>query len=330
MQLRSLHCQIVTFASFVALLAAPGAPQAVAAPQSLDVPAWLKAHVGHGNGQISPVVLQRARALYREKLLAGAINNPCYLAMDATRPSFSGGGRGRRFYVICEGKRTFRAVSSGYGGGRNLHGKANFRNGRQCATHFSNALGSRLTTGGEYVTAEAVTSFKGYYRSGKKETPFLRTFIQFDGEGDTANARPRDIGGHPAVLLRAACRKKNPQSPYANKNGYVAFGKLVDYAAGRSSGCTSWSAADSRTIIPMLEKKPTTLYIYPESTDIEAVAGAVKAGRSLSSAGLYWNASCLKQIGKPKFWPKEKLEPIIAQYKKEHPPGPNRPLPICK
>jgi hypothetical protein len=27
-------------------------------------------------------------------------------------------------------------------------------------------------------------------------------FVQFDGEGDTANARPRALGGHPAVLLR--------------------------------------------------------------------------------------------------------------------------------
>ncbi|MGC1345730.1 MAG: hypothetical protein WA863_06400, partial [Methyloceanibacter sp.] len=38
---------------------------------------------------------------------------------------------------------------------------------------------------------------------------------------------------------------------------------------------------------------PTTLYIYPESTDIVAITRAVKAGRSPSRAGLYWNASCL-------------------------------------
>ena len=52
-------------------------------------------------------------------------------------------------------------------------------------------------------------------------------------------------------------------------------------------------------------------------------------GRPLR-AGLYWNASCLKEIGSPKFWPKETLEPILAQYKKDHPAPPPRPTPICK
>lgn len=324
--------KFVNTVGLIVIVALAGSIPSLAAETNLsDVPAWLRAHVGKGEGQIAPIVLQRARAHYQQKVREGAIKNPCYLAMDATRPSSSGRKRGRRFYVICEADRSFRAVSSGYGGGRNLRGIANFRNGRRCARHFSNALGSKLTTGGAYVTAEAVTSFKGYYRvSAKKDAPYLRTFLQFDGEGETANARPRDIGGHPAVLLRAVCRKKIPKSPYANKNGYVRFGKLVHYAAGRSSGCTSWSASDAKTIIPLLKGNPTTLYIYPESSDIDAVARAVKARRPLSRDGLYWNASCLKNIGTPKFWPKEKLEPIIAKYKKDHPPGPSRPLPICK
>jgi hypothetical protein len=80
----------------------------------------------------------------------------------------------------------------------------------------------------------------------------------------------------------------------------------------------------------MLKNNPSTLYIYPEASDIDAVAHAVKDRRSLSSAGLYWNASCLRQIGSPKFWTKETLEPIIAKYKKTHPRPPTRPLPICK
>ncbi len=70
----------------------------------------------------------------------------------------------------------------------------------------------------------------------------------------------------------------------------------MNYAGGRSNGCTSWSPSDAEQIIPLM-KEPTTLYIYPESTDIEAIAQAVKAGRSPSRAGLYWNASCLKEIG---------------------------------
>jgi hypothetical protein len=191
-------------------------------------------------------------------------------------------------------------------------------------------MDSKLTTGGAYVTDETITRFKGYYRNASgKYVAFSRSFVQFDGEGDTANARPRAIGGHPAVVLRVACLRKAPDSPYANKDGYVPFGTLVDYAAGRSNGCTSWSQSDASKVIPMM-KEPATLYIYPDSNDIDAVAKAVKAGRSPSHAGLYWNASCLRAIGSPKFWPKETLEPILVRYAKDHPAPPPQPTPICK
>ena len=162
-----------------------------------------------------------------------------------------------------------------------------------------------------------------------KYVAFTRSFVQFDGEGEAANARPRAIGGHPAVVFRGICLRKDPDSPYANQDGYVPYGKLVDYAGGRSNGCTSWSRSDAGQVIPMM-KEPTTLYIYPESNDIAAVAQAAKAGRPPSRAGLYWNASCLRAIGAPKFWPKETLEPILAQYKRDHPAPPAGPTPICK
>ena len=75
-------------------------------------------------------------------------------------------------------------------------------------------MDSRLTTGGAYVTAEEITSFKGYYRVSRgKDAALIRSFVQFDGEGDAANARPREIGGHPAVLLRGVCLRKNPAEP---------------------------------------------------------------------------------------------------------------------
>ena len=322
MQLRSL---LIAGVSLVMIVALSGAPRSFAVEQPADVPAWLQAHVGGGEGQIAPVVLQRARALYLQKLSEGAVKNPCYFAMDATRP----GGFTRRFYVICEADQTFRAFPSGHGSGRSVAG-VNFTNGIQCAKNFSNAMDSKLTTGGPYVTDETITRFKGYYRNAAgKYVAFSRSFVQFDGEGDAANARPRAIGGHPAAVLRVACRRKDPDSPYADQDGYVPYGKLVDYAAGRSNGCTSWSQSDAAKIIPMMQE-PTTLYIYPESADIAAIAKAVKAGQSPSRAGLYWNASCLSQIGAPKFWPKETLEPILAQYKKDHPAPPAQPLPICK
>jgi len=324
--LRSRLLLLVSIISLNVIVAVSGSPRSFAVEQPTGVPAWLQAHIGEGEGQIAQVVLQRARALYLKKLSEGAVKNPCYFAMDATRP----GGFARRFYVICEADRSFRAIPTGHGNGRNLQGSANFANGIECAKNFGNAMDSKLTAGGPYVTAETITSFKGYYRDGAgKYVAFSRSFVQFDGEGEAANARPRAIGGHPAAVFRGACLRKDADSPYANQDGYVLFGKLVDYPGGRSNGCTSWSRSDAEQVIPMM-KEPTTLYIYPESDDIAAVAQAVKAGRSPSRTGLYWNASCLKQIGAPKFWPKEILEPILAQYKKVHPAPPPGPIPICK
>ena len=308
-----------------------GTTGSVAAERPSDIPAWLRGHIGDGEAQIAQVVLQRARALYLRKVAAGAVKNPCYLAMDATRPNDLGDGRlGKRFYVICEAERSFRAIPAGHGSGRDVKGVADFANGRECARNFGNALDSYLTAGGAYVTRETKTSFKGYYRDRARQDAVLtRSFVQFDGEGETANARGRAIGGHPAVTLKGVCLKRNPRSPYANQDGYVPFGTLVDYSGGRSDGCTSWSPSDAQQIIPLLKDNPTTVYIYPESHDIEAVAQAIATRQSLSRSGLYWNAVCLKQIGSPKFWAKDVLEPILARYYKDPEPSP-RPPPVCK
>ena len=303
-----------------------------AASPDQTVPAWLEGHVGEEDGQIAPVVLKRARALYMRKAGEGNVRNPCYFAMDATRPADLGEGRpGRRFYIICEAEQTFRAVPSGHGSGRNLKGVLDFSNGRTCAGNFGNAEGSNLTAGGAYMTSEVKTSFKGIYRDPtRQDASLIRSFVQFDGEGETANARKRAIGGHAAQLVKGICLRKSPGNAHADKDGYVLFGKLVDYTSGRSNGCTSWSASDARQIIPMMKDNPTTLYIYPESSDIEAVAKRMKAGGKLPANGAYWNATCLKQIGAPRFLPAGKLEPIIAQYAADHPAPAARPLPICE
>ena len=327
MRLRSVPLGIVVTLSLL-VIALTATVRSFAAPA---IPAWLQAHVGDSDGQISQVVLERARALYLKKVAQGAVRNPCYFAMDATRPGDLGDGvLGGRYYVVCEASQSFRAIASGHGAGKNLKGTVDFSNGRRCSKNFGNAMDSELTAGGAYMTREAKTSFKGFYRTGaKQDAAFLRTFIQFDGEGETANARQRVIGGHAAQVLRAMCMRKSPNSSYADHDGLVPFGKLVDYAGGRSNGCTSWSPADAQQIIAMVKDNPTTLYIYPESRDIAAVAQAAK-DHSPSGAAPYWNASCLKEIGAPKFWPKKTLEPMIAQYKKDHPAPPAQPLPMCK
>jgi len=323
---------VVAFSLLVIVIALSVSPRSFAAEQPSDVPAWLGPDIGEGEGQIAQVVLQRARTLYFQKVREGIVRNRCYFAMDATRPNNLSDGRlGRRFYIVCESDRSFRAISAGHGGGRDLKGVADFANGKECAKNFGNAMDSRLTTGGSYVTGETKTSFKGYYRvSAAQDAVLIRSFVQFDGEGETANARARAIGGHAAELLRKVCLRKDSHSPYASTDGYVPFGTLVDYAGGRSDGCTSWSPSDAGQIIAMVKDNPTTLYIYPDAADIDAVTQAVKSGRSLSRAGLYWNATCLKEIGSPKFWPKETLEPLLARYNKDHPAPPLRPAPICK
>jgi hypothetical protein len=254
-----------------------------AAEQPPDIPSWLMSKVGQGEGQIADVVLRRARSLYFQKVRMGAVKNPCYFAMDATRPHDLGDGKlGRRFYVICESEQSFRAFSAGHGGGRNVKAVANFVNGKSCAKNFGNAMDSKLTAGGAYVTSEIRTSFKGYYRvSATQDVPLIRSFVQFEGEGETANARQREIGGHPAALLRNVCRRKDPHSSYADRDGYVRFGQLEEYANGRSNGCTSWSPQDAKQIIAVVKDNPTTLYIYPEAADIDAVAKAVESGRPL-------------------------------------------------
>ena len=68
----------------------------------------------------------------------------------------------------------------------------------------------------------------------------------------------------------------------------------------------------------------------PKSTDIVAVARAMKAGRSPSRAGLYWNTSCLREIHSPNFWPRETLEPALVRYKEDHPPPRPQAPPMCR
>ncbi|MEQ8348111.1 MAG: murein L,D-transpeptidase catalytic domain family protein [Sneathiellaceae bacterium] len=306
-----------------------------AGAQPAVFPDWLQPHVGTGEGQIAPIVLARARALYQEKQRQGIVRNPCYLAMDATRPSAARDGQpGRRFYVICEAARTFRAESAGHGSGRKLPG-ADSSNERQCARNFSNAEGSNLTMGGAYMTAETRTSFKGYYGDSGQTRAFHRTFLLFDGEGETRNARERAIGGHPAMFVRWRCRLRSPDSPHADPDGFVPFGHLVNYTGGRSNGCTTWSGSASQDIISLVEGDPTSLYIYPESRDIDAIAGAVRSGiapsdAGLSEAGLYWNSACLAAIGAPKFWPKRTLQPVIDRWRQSLPERPPLVLPICQ
>ena len=158
---------------------------------------------------------------------------------------------GRRFYVICEADQIVSrdSVRSRQRSRFERHREFRKRNTvreelQQCDGFQTDDRRSLCDGRGDHVFQRLLS------RSAGKDVALIRSFVQFDGEGDTANARQRAIGGHPAVLLRGVCRRKDPDSPYADQDGYVPFGKLVDYSDGRSNGCTSWSRVGRRANHP--------------------------------------------------------------------------------
>jgi hypothetical protein len=132
------------------------------------------------------------------------------------------------------------------------------------------------------------------------------------------------------VVIRELCELEAPGNPYADQRVTFCLERWWITALAAATTVPVGFPSDAERILALVKDKPTTLYIYPESTDIVAVARAVKAGRSLSRAGLYWNPSCVREIGSPNFWPRETLEPVLVQYKKLHPPSPPQPPPICR
>ena len=64
------------------------------------------------------------------------------------------------FYIICESRKSFRAVFLWLRQWTETENAQISRTARQCAKHFSNAEGSKLTTGGSYVTAENANVFQ--------------------------------------------------------------------------------------------------------------------------------------------------------------------------
>jgi hypothetical protein len=83
---------IKIFSLFLIAIALSASSRSFAAEEASNVPAWLRAHVGEKEGRITLVVLQRARELYFQKVREGLVRNPCYFAMDATRPNDLGHG----------------------------------------------------------------------------------------------------------------------------------------------------------------------------------------------------------------------------------------------
>ena len=76
------------------------------------------------------------------------------------------------------------------------------------------------------------------------------------------------------------------------------------------------------------------IIIYgPPAAGKLTVANAIAERTGIKVFHNHLSIDCVKPViefGTPAFWPKEKLEPVIAQYKADHPPQPARPVPMCE
>ena len=87
MRLRSVLLNIVKiFSLFFIVIALSASPRSSAAVQASEVPTWLRAHVGEGEGQIAQVVLQRARALTSKKCARAWFEIPAILPWTPRGP----------------------------------------------------------------------------------------------------------------------------------------------------------------------------------------------------------------------------------------------------
>ena len=205
-----------------------------------------------------------------------------------------------------------------------------FRKRQTVRKEFGNAMDSRLTAGGAYMTGEVKHVFQRLLprlEQGRGVDPLVRAVCRRRRHRKRQTARHRRASGR---FVAGSMSPEKSAQPVREPRWVRSIWKPRGLRRRPQQRLHQLVAIGRQQIIPMLKDDPTTLYIYPDAADIDAVAQAVKAGRSLPRAGLYWNASCLREIGSPKFWPKETLEPILVQYKKDHPAPPPQPTPICK
>ena len=174
----------------IIVIALASSSRSFAVEQPSDIPAWLRPNVGEGEGQIAEVILRGARALLPK----------------------SARGRGQKSLLLCHGRYAsprikrrqigaavlrylrIRPVVSGDFGGPwrrpQFERYRGFRQRKALREELRQCAGFETDGRWAYVTAETKTSFKGYYRaSAKQDAVLIRSFVQFDGEGEVANAR---------------------------------------------------------------------------------------------------------------------------------------------
>jgi hypothetical protein len=276
------------------------------------IPDFLQSKIGDGPDKISKVVLTRARALFLRQRKENKTKNVCYIAADMTRPHLlnekdvtSGKAdpiTGNRLYLICESLGIFKALPVAHGGGIDLTKQdkdLNLKNGMRCAKNFGNVMGSLFTMGGDYLTGDLENSYKGkVLQKDGSACDYSRPFLDFTGEGETANADKddRDIGAHPVILIgEGSYRCTAPGDPRADKLGYAFYSNgLQNYNGGRTEGCLGMPEDVATAILGIAKDHPMSIYVYPQKQDILDMASPGKKP--------YWNSDCLKTIGAPAYY----------------------------
>lgn len=131
------------------------------------------------------------------------------------------------------------------------------RSGENLATHFSNRLGSRQTSLGLFVTADAYDGQNGYS-------------LRLDGLEAGINDRARDR----AIVIHGA--------PYVSASTVAELGRL-----GRSLGCPAVSKTVARGLIDTIKGGTAVFAYYPEWKWLarSAFLKGRAAARALASGG---------------------------------------------
>ncbi len=180
MRLKSLLLNAVaTFSLSVIAIAVSTSRPLSAAEQSADVPGWLRPYVGDGERQISQVVLQRARALYLRKIAQHAVKNSCYFQSYGRNAPQRYRRRAKRDAdFMSSAKLPTRFTPSG-----RVTAAAAIYPALQISRMGENArrtsamrwICSLTAGGGDYVTAEAKSSFKALLLASRRTKMRLRT-----------------------------------------------------------------------------------------------------------------------------------------------------------
>jgi len=155
-----------------------GTAASLATEQPSDVPAWLRSHIGEGEGQIAQVVLQRARALYLKRWPQASSKIHAILPWTRRAPRGQIGESG----FTRSAKLSGRFVRPHGSWQRPQHqGRRDFANGKECAREFRQCAGSYLTTAAP-IDARRKPRSKLLSQLRETDAVLMRSFVQFDGE----------------------------------------------------------------------------------------------------------------------------------------------------